>query len=252
VAGRAVRLGSAGIGDQEIQMNSSVHTAVLEPDAPRLDSDPTRGWRFGVTTGVAAAAPLLFTLSNVFLPVLHGSTASVVAHIPAVANRLLAVKLVYALASLLLIALAVAIWRIDTRRGAVLRFAGGVLLIIGAISNALGEVVDGYVAWGMHHAAIPAAGQIRVFDLLDNSSAALPVSFLAIPVMSVGILIAMAGLLKARVLPWWLPVLVIVGGLASGFAGSGAIALIGLIWSLGAAGIVVMLARTFPARSDAA
>jgi hypothetical protein len=53
-------------------MSSSVHTAVLEPDAPRLDSDPTRGWRFAATTGVAAAAPLLFTLSNVFLPVLHG------------------------------------------------------------------------------------------------------------------------------------------------------------------------------------
>jgi hypothetical protein len=233
-------------------MNSSVHTAVLEPDASRLDGDPTRRWRFAVTTGVAAAAPLLFTLSNVFLPVLRGSNASVVAHIPAVANRLLAVKLVYALASLLLIALAVAIWRTDTRRGAVLRFTGGVLLIIGAVSNALGEVVDGYFAWGMHHADIPAAGQVRLFDLLDNSSAALPVSFLALPVMSLGLLIAMAGLLKARVLPWWLPVLVIVGGLASGFVGSGVLALIGLTWSLGAAGIVVILARTFPPRSDAA
>jgi hypothetical protein len=228
-------------------MSSSVHTTVLEPGT-RPDEDPTRGWRFSVLTGVAAAAPLLFTLSNVFLPVLHGSNASVVAQLPAVASRLLAVKLGYALASLLLIALAVAIWRTDTRRGAVLRFAGGVLLIIGAVSNALGEVVDGYVAWGMHQAAIPAAGQVRMFDLLDNSSAALPVSFLAIPVMSLGLLIMMAGLLKARVLPWWLPVLVIAGGLASGFAGSGAVALIGLTWSLGAAGIVVMLARTFPAR----
>jgi hypothetical protein len=233
-------------------MSSSVHTAVLEPDAPRLDSDPTRGWRFAATTGVAAAAPLLFTLSNVFLPVLHGSNASVVAHIPAVANRLLAIKLVYALASLLLIALAVAIWHIDTRRGSVLRFTGGVLLIIGAVSNALGEVVDGYFAWGMQHAAIQTAGQIRLFDLLDKSGAALPVSFLAIPVMSLGLLIAMIGLLRAHVLPWWLPVLVIVGGLASGFVGSGAVALVGLIWSLGAAGIVLILARTFPARSDAA
>ena len=66
--------------------------------------------------------------------------------------------------------------------------------------------------------------------------------------MSLGLLIMMAGLLKARALPWWLPALVIVGGLASGFAGSGAVALIGLTWSLGAAGIVVMLARMFPAQ----
>ena len=92
----------------------------------------------------------------------------------------------------------------------------------------------------------------RLFDLLDNSSAALPDSFLAIPVMSLGLLIAMIGLLKARVLPWWLPAAVIVGGVASGFVGSGAVALIGLIWSLAAVGIVVILARTFPARSDSA
>ena len=233
-------------------MSSSVPIPVLEPDAIRPDGDPTRPWRFGVMTAVAAAAPLLFTLSNVFLPPLHGSNASVVAHIPAVANRLLAAKLVYALGSLLLIALAVAIWRIDTRRGAVLRFSGGVLLIIGAVSNALGEVVDGYFAWGMHHAAIPAVGQVRLFDLLDHSSAALPVSFWAIPVMSLGLVLAMVGLLQARVLPWWLPTAVIVGGLISSFFGSGAAALIGLIWSVAAAGLVILLARMFPARSDAA
>ncbi|HEY0936686.1 MAG TPA: hypothetical protein VGD91_23500 [Trebonia sp.] len=233
-------------------MSSPVHTAVLDPAAPRPDADPARRWRFGAVTGIAAAAPLLFTLSNVFLPVLHGSNASVVAQIPAVAGRLLAVKLVYALASLLLIALAVAVWRADTRRGAVLRLAGGVLLIIGAVSNALGEVVDGYLAWGMHQAAVPAAGQVRLFDLLDNSSAALPVSFLAIPVLSLGLLVAMTGLLMARVLPWWLPAAVIAGGVAAGFTGSGAAALVGLVWSLGAAAIVVLLARRFPARSDAA
>lgn len=44
--------------------------------------------------------------------------------------------LLYALASLLLVPLVIALWRIDVRRGGVLRFIGGVLLMIGAVGNA--------------------------------------------------------------------------------------------------------------------
>ncbi|MBO1755692.1 hypothetical protein [Allobranchiibius sp. CTAmp26] len=150
-------------------MTGSTQTAtVLDPTVPRLDSDPTRALRAATTTVLAVAAPVLFTLSNVALPDLGGSTANVVAHIPAVADRLLAVHLVYALASLLLVLLAVALWRIDTRRGAVLRYVGGALLIVGGISNALGEVVDGYLAWGMHHATVDSAAQVRVLDFLTS------------------------------------------------------------------------------------
>ena len=227
-------------------MSAAVSAAVLEPDELRQDLDPTRAWRFGLTTVLAAAAPVLFTLSNVVMPVLHGSNASVVAHIPPVAGRLLATKLSYALSSLLLVFLAVAIWRVSERRGAILRFGGGVLLIVGAVSNALGEVVYGYSAWAMHHAGIAQAGQVRVFSLLDNSAAALPVSFLAIPVMSIGLVLAMVGVLRAGTVPWWLPALVIVGGIASGFAGDGMLSLVGLIWSVAVAVIVVQIARTIP------
>jgi len=227
-------------------MSSSVSTAVLEPADLQLDHDPTRAWRSGLTTVLAAAAPVLFTLSNVVMPVLHGSNASVVAHIPAVADRLLATKLGYALSSLLLVFLAVALWRAGNRRGAVLRFGGGLLLIIGAVSNALGEVVYGYAGWTMHQAAIAPAGQVRVLNLLDNSAAALPLSFLAIPVMSIGLVLAMAGVLRAGTVRWWLPVLAIVGGIAAGFAGDGIPALIGLVWSVAVAVLVVQIARATP------
>jgi hypothetical protein len=71
-------------------MSSSARTALLEPEALQADDDPARTWRSGLTTGLAVTAPVLFTLSNVVMPGLHGSTASVVAHIPAVADRLLA------------------------------------------------------------------------------------------------------------------------------------------------------------------
>src|ERR1700760_783721 len=130
-------------------MTSGARTTVLEPAALQADDDPTRTWRSGLTPALAVAAPLLFTLSNVVMPALGRSNASVVAHIPAVAGRLLATKLIYALASLLLVFLAVALWRVTARAGAVLRFAGGVLLIVGGVSNALGEVVYGYDGWGL-------------------------------------------------------------------------------------------------------
>jgi hypothetical protein len=82
-------------------MSSSTRTAVLEPEALQADDDPTRTWRSGLTTALAVTAPVLFTLSNVVMPGLHGSTASVVAHIPAVADRLLATKLASRLSGLL-------------------------------------------------------------------------------------------------------------------------------------------------------
>jgi hypothetical protein len=224
-------------------MTSTVST-VLEPDDLRLDDDPTRAWRSGLTTVLAAAAPVLFTLSNVIMPVLHGSNTAVVAHIPAVADRLLATKLGYALASLLLVFVAVALWRLGGRRGALLRFGGGLLLIVGAVSNALGEVVYGYAGWAMHQAGVVPVAQVRVFDLLDNSAAALPLSFLAIPVLSLGLVLIMVGVLRAGVVPWWLPVLIIVGGLAAGFAPEGIPSLAGLVWSVAAAVLVVRIART--------
>ena len=227
-------------------MTPSTPTTVLDPRAGRIDADPTRRARRAATTWLAAAGAVLFTLSNVAKPELTGSTADVVAHIPAVADRLLAAQLLDALASLLLILLAVALWQIDVRCGAVLRLIGGVLLVVGAVTNALGEVVDGYVAWSLHYGAVDGAAQVRVLNLLDGSVATLPISYLAIPVLSIGLIILMVGVLLARVVPWWLPALTIVGGVAAGFVGSGAPALVGLVWSIAAAAVVVLAARRAP------
>ena len=223
-------------------MTAVMQTAILDPNAPRVETDPIRPLRFALTTWLAALAPVLFTLSNVLSPKLTGSTADVVRKIPAVADRLLAAHLLYAFASVLLIALSVALWRIDLRRGAALRFIGASLVIIGAVSNAFGEIVDGYLAWGMHRTGVADAAQIRLFDLLDNSSAALPISFLAIPVLSLGLVVLMVGVLRAKVVSPWLPAVTIVGGLGSGFAGVGLPALIGLTWSFAAAAIVLSVA----------
>lgn len=231
-------------------MTASTHTTELDPLTPRVESDPTRLLRRRFLTALAVVAPVLFTLSNVIMPKVSGSTAKdLVARIPAVADRLLGASVLYAVASLLLIALPVAIWRIDVRRGSALRLAGGVLVIVGAASNAFGEVVQGYLAWGMHNSDVTRASQVRVFDLLDKSSAALPISFIAIPVLSLGLLLMMIGVLRAGVVPIWMPVLTIVAALASGFVGVGIPALVGLVWALAAGAIVVTVASRLVERS---
>jgi hypothetical protein len=149
---------------------------------------------------------------------------------------------VYALASLLLVPFVLALWRVSTRRGSVLRLIGGQLLIAGAVGNGLGEGVLAYSAWGMHGAGVPAAAQIRYFDLLDSSNAALPIGFVAIPVLSLGLLLLVLGVLLARVVPVWLPVAVIIGAAASGFVGTGPVAAVGLLWALSGAATVWLVA----------
>ena len=90
---------------------------------------------------------------------------------------------------------------------------------------------------------------MRFFDLLDNSAAALPIGFVAIPVLSLGLLLLMVGVLLSRVVPAWLPALVIVGAVASGFVGTGIASALGLVWALPAGAIVWLVATGRAPRS---
>lgn len=142
-------------------MTVSIQTTELDPLTPPAETDPTRLLRGQLLSGLAVVAPVLFTLSNVVMPKVSGSTAKhLVERIPAVADQLLGASVLYAVASLLLIALPLAVWRIDTRRGSALRLAVGVLVVIGAASNAFGGVVQGYLAWGMHNSDVARASQL--------------------------------------------------------------------------------------------
>lgn len=216
---------------------------VLDPDDVRAELDPTRGVREWLVVGAAASAPVLFTLSNVLLPDLSGSTAHVVAHLPAVAGRLIAVKLLYAVASLLFLPLVSVLLRPNVRRGSWLRLSGGVLVVVGVASNAFGEIADGYTAWGAVRAHVDAASQVRLLDQLGNGAVTLPISFLAIPVFSVGVLVLMVGLLRSRSVPPWMPWLVIVGAVLAVPAGVGVTALLGIVYSAGLVALVLYLAR---------
>jgi hypothetical protein len=221
---------------------------VLDPGDRIVAADPTARPRDALTAAMAVLGPVLFVLSNVVYPSLGRSNAAVVAHVAPIAGRVLATHLLYAVASLLLVPFAVVLCRITARRGSVLRFAGAVLIVLGAISNALGEAVLAYSAWGMARASVPGAAQVRFFDLLDRSNAALPIGFVAIPVLSLGLLLAMAGVALSRAVPVWLPVAAVVGALVSGVVGTGLPSAVGFVWAAAAVAIVVLIGRRRGAR----
>ncbi len=131
-----------------------------------------------------------------------------------------------------------------------LRLIGGAVVIVGFLSDALGEAVDGYLAWGGAHTGMPIAPEAKLFGLLDNSTAALPLSWLAIPIAVVGALILGVGLVRAhRVIPVWASIVFLAGAVLAAVFPEGITALTGIVFIVGAIAVAVLAART--ARADA-
>lgn len=198
-------------------------------------------------TGVllAIAAPVLLLLGTVLTPQLSGSNSAVLAALPRVADQLLAAHLINIVASMSYIATVLVTWRIPERAGSVLRLVGGSVAILGFVSNALGEALDGYAAWAGAKAGVPVGSLARLFDYLDGAPAALPVSWLAIPVATVGGLVMWLGVLRAyRAVPVWAPIVAIVGTLITAALATGPLALLGVAGTAGAVAVTLYAARS--------
>jgi hypothetical protein len=210
-------------------------------DLPEPDGDPTRRLRRRATVWAAVAAPALFIAGSSLSPKLPSKVAEVVPKLPPIADRLLAAHLLVSLASLLFLPFTVALWRIPARRGAALRFAGGLLLMIGMVSNALGETTDAYAAWDGVRSSVDPATQVRLLEKLDSSAAGLPISFLAIPVALLGLVLLTVGVLRSRLVPIWAPIVLLVGLALSGVVSAGPVgAILGLGFVVGAVATVLL------------
>lgn len=219
-------------------------------DRTEADDDPTRFLRRRAMVWAAVAAPALFIAGSALTPSLPSKTEQVVPKLPPVADRLLAAHLVVTVASLLFLPFAMALWRVPARRGAVLRLTGGLLLVVGMISNALGETTDAYTAWAGVRVGLDPAAQIRLLDKLDSSAAGLPISFLAVPVSILGLILLAVGVLRARVVPLWAPVLLLVGLALSGVVPDGPLGgILGLGFVAGGAATVLLVDRASRRRS---
>lgn len=218
---------------------------LLEPTEVAARPDPTTVVRRGLKIGLAVAGPVLLIGGGVVAPDLSGSNAQVMAHVPAVAGQLLTAHLLNTAGSFAYIATILLTWNIPATRGAVLRLVGGAVAIVALLSNAMGETLDGYAAWAGARAGVPSGQLARLFDALDGSPAALPVSWLAIPLLGVGGVVLWIGVIRAhRIIPMWAPVVAIVGTLIGvAIGGAGAVQLIGVVGAAGSVATALYAAR---------
>ncbi|PPK94637.1 hypothetical protein CLV92_107140 [Kineococcus xinjiangensis] len=212
------------------------------------DGDRFRGARRAALAVLAAAAVPLVVLSNALLPPLPEEPALALAALPPLADRWLAVTLLYAVASLLYLPFVVVLWGLRARRGSLLRLVGGCLVVVATVSNALSLSTWGYLLWGTSAAGLERGAVLRVLAVMDGSAMTLPISWLAIPVAVLGLLLLTAGVARSRAVPAWAPWTFVIGTVVSAAVGAGPMALLGVVGAAGAVGMVRAAARQDPGR----
>lgn len=189
------------------------------------------------------AAPIIFTVGQALLPSLPDNFAGAFEGMVEHRDALLASRLLTALGAFLFVPAIVGVWSLvpRTARGSWISLGGGVVFAIGTWCNGLSEAVLGYATHAATSPDVPGeAGQAVVLALVSLGPIALPISYFVVIVFGIGVFMLAVGLLVARTIPLWQPVLLIVGGLLSfAFAGMGAVALltglpmIAAFWGMG-------------------
>ncbi len=209
-------------------------------DAPPADTDDAAvALRTRLTTALALLAAPLLVLSNVLLPSLPGDARQVVDTIAPITERLLAVQLLYAVASVCFVPFVVAVWRLRARRGSIPRLVGGGVVILGMTANGWSEAVKGYLTWAMAGAGVEPAAQARTLSELDALPESLPISWWVIPFTVAGLVVLAIGIARARVVPLWAPLALVAGTVAMSVSGTGPRSLVGLVMVAGATGCIV-------------
>lgn len=173
-------------------------------------------------------APVFFIAGQAVLPMLPDDFAGAFDGMVEHRDALLASRLLTAAGAFLFVPALIGIWSLvpNRARGWLLCLVGGVIFAVGTWCNGLSEAVLGYAV----HAATsvdPDAGRPVVLALDELGPIALPISYFVVIVFGVGLLLLAVGLLVARTIPIWQPLLLILGALLSfSFAGMGMVSLL--------------------------
>jgi MFS family permease len=117
---------------------------------------------------------------------------------------------------------ALAGWVPRGRRGRGALVVGIALVAVGTFANALSQVVQGYTVRAATAPDVPVGAGPAVLRHVGEGLVGLPISFLSIPVFTVGLLMTGVALAMSRALPAWVPVLLVVGTvMAAATAGRG-------------------------------
>ena len=170
------------------------------------------------------AGPVLFDLGYALNPTLPMDVEGALAEVADVRTRHAAAKVMVAFGALLVIALVLAYRRwLVPDRGRVVATVGAALVAIGSAANALSQATWGYLLyWASDPDVAPGAG-VQVVAAAESSSApvTLPVSFWSVPLFAIGVLLVAVALWRAGTVPRWIPVGMVVSGIAAGAIGTG-------------------------------
>jgi hypothetical protein len=135
-------------------------------------------------------------------------------------------------------------------RGGVLTTIGAVLATIGIIPTGAGNFMFGAVMASL----VPADQGVarRVAEIADTQLAA-GLGWQLMPLMIIGVILIGVGFIRARTVPLWLSIVLIVGSVLVTFSGAGGVMtfLLLLPWCVGLAGVAVVLWRRAAAPASA-
>ena len=186
--------------------------------------------RTAVPPGVVAmcalllAGPLLFQLGYALHPSLPMDVEGALAEVADVRTRNAAAKVMVAVGGLLVVALVLAYRRwLVPDRGRVLATVGAALVAIGLGANALSQATYGYLLYWATDPDVARSAGVDVVAAAESSSelVTVPVSFFLMPVFAVGLVLVAVALWRAGTVPRWVPVGIVVAGLAAGAIGTG-------------------------------
>jgi len=209
----------------------------VAPTAPAL-AGAARRWMLTVGA-LLLAGPVLFDLGYALHPSLPMDVEAALTEVADVRTRHAAAKVMVAFGGLLMIALLLTYRRwLVPARGRGLATAGTALAAIGLAANSLSQAAHGYLLyWASAPGVAPSAGaDVVAAAEADTSAVTLPVSFFSVPLFAVGLVLVAVALWRAGSVPRWVPVGMVVAGLAAGTIGTGPLMLVVLALDVAIAG----------------
>ena len=185
--------------------------------------DPARRWLLTVGA-LLLAGPILFDLGYALHPTLPMDVEAALAEVVDVRTRHAAAKVMVAFGGLLMIALLITYRRwLVPARGRVIATVGTAFAALGLAANSLSQSAHGYLLyWASAPEVDPSAG-VDVVSAAESATApvTLPVSFWSVPLFAVGLVLVAVALWRAGSVPRWVPVGIVVAGVAAGAIGTG-------------------------------
>lgn len=209
--------GSARVPSQPSRASSPRAAETAAPDVPApasAERHPSRV-RDGIHVALIAVAGVLFTVGFALDDTPDADTGTeLVAAVAGSPDRFYWSNTIGALGLVLVAAVGLAVMRLVQHRGRALATVGGLLLLIGAPAAAAGQFMYGAVVTGMVESGQDRADMAALQDSLGESARTGLTFVIGFPAVMLGMVVCAAALLVSRVVPRFVPALLIAGVLA--------------------------------------